>query len=665
MNRIKLKAFLDDYQLITVIVSKTYYQHENQLSIYENRRPISFVKQEEIAYDNVYKLTLHIDKEVNLRENWKVTLDESLETEVISGKVVRTKSFIEQYTYLDNDLGAVFHHSQTQFKLWAPIAKKVQLQLFDLTGKKHTHQLEYFRQGVWQVTIKECLEGWGYIYRVYVNGSWKRVNDPYAKSSNANGEINYIIDEEKTFQMKHPPVLVNQPILYEVSVRDFSADPQISFSHPKQYLGMIETELKTVNQTPVGFDYLKQLGITHIQLMPVFDFTGIDELHPERAYNWGYNPHQYFLPEGSYSSNPNDPYLRINELKQLVDTYHKEGLGVIMDVVYNHVDNYQQFPYEILVPGYSFRLDHLDMMTEASGCGNDLYTSRPMIRKLIIDSLVHWTKCYHMDGFRFDLMGLIDVKTMNEAERTLKAINPGVLLYGEGWQMIEDARLAHMNNANVSKTIGFFNDSFRDTVKGSTFNLSDKGYIFGNISYQKQMEDLFLNQHNVPHEQSINYIECHDNHTFYDKAMKILNDPEGARKRQLIATCLTILAPGTPFIHAGQECYRTKAGNGNSYNVSDDINQILWYDVEKHRESIQIVKEFIQFRKQLKHNHFTEIHWFDDGFSYEVEQYVVFVIINEVNIDIPENLHLILTTTKSIQEKKETGIYIYERKSTC
>lgn len=665
MKQNKLQAFLDDGRLMTIIVDKAFYHNEYQLSVYENKKPVTFKKSHEVLYDKTYKLSLRLEKDVDLKDDWKVTLDESLEAEVLSGKVVRTEAFINKNNYQGNDLGITYQKEKTRFKLWAPIAKKVHLLLEYPNHQKQTVELTYDKAGAWMVDVSGDLNRCAYIYNVYVNGGWKKVKDPYAIASKANGEMAYVINSKETYQMTSDQPKTKCPIIYEVSVRDFSSDTSSHFKHSKKYLGMIESGKTTEHNQAIGFDYVKSLGVTHIQLMPVYDFTGVDELNADNTYNWGYNPSQYCLPEGSYASQANDPYNRINELKQVIDTYHKDKLGIVMDVVYNHVDVYKKFPYEILVPGYSFRVDKQEIMTDFSGCGNDLNTRMPMIRKLIIDSLMIWMKDYKMDGFRFDLMGLIDLETMNILAEKLTSINPDILLYGEGWQMDDSPEMAHMNNPLVSKKIGFFNDLFRDSIKGSTFNLIDKGFAFGNMDYQTQVDSLFSNTSSIKNQRSINYVECHDNHTYFDKAMTIFEDKVQAQTYQLLGTALTILAPGTPFLHLGQEFYRSKACVGNSYNVSDDINRILWYDVERYSKSIDILKEFIKFKKKVSKNKIYHISWFDEGFSYCQDAYKVYVLVKESELMIPDNLDLILSTTGNHQKLKDVGIYIYERKSTC
>lgn len=667
MNYKKLSAYLDDSDIITVIVDQKYYHDENQLSIYHEKEMVDFEKHTENLYDGYYKLTLRVDKAINLRENWRLTLDESLETEIMSGKVVRTKSFLSENHYQKNDLGFTYHLNNTIFKLWAPIAKKVHIYLESPQGQNITHELSYEEFGVWSLKLNGNYEGYAYIYHVYVNGSWKKVKDPYALSSKANGELAYVVDLNQTYNMSHPYQNKKESLIYELSVRDFSSDHDINFKYPKQYLGMIEEGLKSKENHPIAFDYLKGLGISHIQLMPVYDFTGIDELKVNESYNWGYNPNQYFVPEGSYASQPNHPYSRINELKQVIDTYHRENIGVIMDVVYNHVDEYTEFPYEILVPGYSFRLDDKDMMTNYSGCGNDLDASKPMIRKLIIDSLKHWLSFYKMDGFRFDLMGLIDVNTMNEASLVLKELRPDCLIYGEGWRIDQNNQLAHMFNKKVSKDIGFFNDQFRDTLKGSTFNVLDKGFALGNMSYKKVVDAFLKAKSLLDVNQSINYIECHDNHTFFDKAMTIYNDAELVRKYQLIGSLLTILAPGTPFIHLGQEFYRSKSMVENSYNSGDGINHIEWKSVDEYYEDIQIFRKIIALRKQMTSKIPKNIEWFDSALKITYDKYDVYIQLKAGTMKVDHTYPVYLSSFK-VQEIDQKylidgiGILILERK---
>ncbi|QWB99672.1 type I pullulanase [Mycoplasmatota bacterium] len=667
MKKIKLQAFLDDVNVLTVLVEHSLYKNDQQLSIYHHKKHVNFYKILEEKKDDFYKLVLKVNQKINLRDDWKITLDEAIESEIISGKVVRTQSFIDEYNYQDDDLGVSYNEKYSTFKLWAPLAKKIHLLLESPSGHKERYDLSYEKQGTWKVKVDKDLEKYTYIYNVYVNGKWRKVKDPYAIASKANGDIQYIIDSKKTYNIKHTYHNPDTPFIYEVSVRDFSSNKESNFKNPKKYLGLIETGLKTPNGHPIGFDYVKELGITHLQMLPIFDFTGVDELNQNEKYNWGYNPSQYFIPEGSYASHPNHPYTRINEIKKVIDTYHQNDLGMIMDVVYNHVDHHDKFPYEILTPGYSFRYDEFGMMTDFSGCKNDLDTSRPMIKKLIIDSLLHWLKFYKVDGFRFDLMGLIDYNTMNELYLTLKKIKPDILVYGEGWKIDNNETLAHMDNSKLDDHIGFFNDEFRDSVKGSTFITKDTGLVFGNLDYKNVVDHLLNSKGKIKVEKSINFVECHDNQTFFDKAMTIIKDENLVHKYQIVANCLTVFAPGTPFIHFGQEIYRSKSFEHNSYNLSDEINQVKWHTLDLYKDDVFILKSAIEIRKKMNPYHIRKTKWIKSTLVLFVGQFEIYFKFDDDNLTIKKEKYLYIHSSKynKIKEAyilKDIGVYIFERK---
>ena len=666
----KLSAYLDDIDVVTVIVDEKLYHDEHQLSIYHDKQPIIFEKHSENLYDGYYKLLLRVHQQINLRDDWRVTLDESIEAEIMSGKVVRTQSFINAHDYQGNDLGVNHQNHQSTFKLWAPIAKKVVLLLESPQNEMEEYPLSYHHQGVWEVTIQGNLESYAYIYQVYVNGAWKTVKDPYAIASKANGEMAYVIDVQRLINQKHSYQNPDNLIIYEVSVRDFSSNLESHFQYPKKYLGMIETDLQSKQQHPIGFDYVKSLNVSHIQLMPIYDFTGVDELDPDKLYNWGYNPNQYFVPEGSFALDPNHPYSRINELREMIDVYHRHHIGIIMDVVYNHVDEYLEFPYEILVPGYSFRVDDRDMMTAFSGCKNDLDTSRPMIKKLMIDSLIHWVKLYQVDGFRFDLMGLLDYRSLNEAYHVISKLRKDIIFYGEGWKIDQNSQLAHMFNPKVNEDIGFFNDQARDAIKGSTFNVMDKGFAHGNMLKKATISSLLKGTGQINPKQSINYIECHDNHTFFDKTMTIFNNPSLTRKHQVIASVLNLFLPGIPFMHLGQEFYRSKSFVENSYNYSDSINQVVWNDIDLYQDDIELIRSIILLRRQNYHQKITRIQWHESALSFDFGPYTCYFILGKKKILIEDDLLLYLASPKIItnQENRyisDIGVYVFERKTLC
>ena len=310
-----------------------------------------------------------------------------------------------------------------------------------------------------------------------------------------------------------------------------------------------------------GIDYISKLGVTHLQLLPIYDFEGVDELSQFSSYNWGYNPSQYNVVEGSFSTDPNNPYKRINELIELIDYIHKKGMRVSMDVVYNHVYNMKTFPFESLVPGYFFRFDRSGIKTQSSGCGNDTASERLMMHHFVLQSIKHWMNTFKISAFRFDLMGLHDIELMTKVNIVTESIDPHVMIYGEGWIMestVPKELRSNMSNSQFMPNISFFNDTFRDTIKGGTFSKTI-GYALGGKVKKNDLYYLFtgsaIDRYKFSNpSQSLNYIECHDNHTFYDRA-KILNKSlteEEIKDYAALAMAFVVLSQGVPFIHAGQ-----------------------------------------------------------------------------------------------------------------
>lgn len=625
MDNRKFYCYLDQFDELTIIIPIKHYRDNNTYRLIGNDETIELKIVQKLNIGSEVKLVCQFDAYIHLEKVYFVIDEDNEKSELYTGKIVRTDLFDNIYHYKKNDLGVTYTKDSSKFKLWTPVAKAITLELLSPSGDVQLHKMIYQNLGVWRLLLEGDFEGYRYRYHVYVNGKTQIVTDPYGKASNANAEYNYIIDASKFYQMKHAFSFSGKPsdaILYEMHVRDFTIDPSINASHPGTYLGLVETGLKTPKGLPAGLDYLESLGITHVQLMPIFDFDGIDENNPNKAYNWGYNPRQYLVPSGWYSSNPNDPYARINELKQAIDALHEKGIGVVMDVVYNHVFDAETFPFERLVPGYAYHVDRNGIYTDVSGCKNDLATHRKMVRKLIIDSVLYWANEYRIDGFRFDLMGLIDSETMNELRQELDEIDSHFIVYGEGWKMYSSNqadRMAHMGNKTVLYTIGFFNDRFRETIKGGTFFPEAPGYATGRIQEAPIVKEMLLGSAHNRYlfkytTQSINYVECHDNLTFFDKCLAMTDDLELIRKQEKLATAMVILAQGVPFIHSGQEFYRTKDQDENSYQSGDLVNRIDWQRSDLYQDDIEFIKALISIRR---HN---------DAFKYkassELDQYV-------------------------------------------
>jgi len=548
------------------------------------------------------KYRLMIQGFIIFAHSFEVIDSQGLKTPLLVGKVTRTERFDQQFYAPTAKLGVTYGKEKTTFRIWAPIAVHVSLILYKETP--YLHEMKLTVDGVWETTIFEDLDQVCYRYSITQNRQTKEAIDPYGVASTANGTHSVVVDLKKTTPLTAPRPQLKQAtdaIIYEVSVRDFTIHETapVQPHHRGKYLGLAELA------------YLKELGVTHIQLLPIFDFEGVDELDQRASYNWGYNPSQYNVPEGSYATDPTDPYSRINELKILINTLHEQGLGVIMDVVYNHVYERRTHPFDSILSTYFYRYDEDGVATNGSGCGNDVASERRMVRKFILDSVKFWLEEYRVDGFRFDLMGLHDIETMNEVRKICDAVDPKILVYGEGWNLptaLPEEKRATLYNAHLLRRIGHFNDDFRDIIKGSTFDHWEKGLALGNVYLIEKAKHVLAGSSGrtvgeafkfFDPVQSINYVECHDNHTFWDRA-KISNSDESdemLRRRQLLATAMVIFAQGIPFLHGGQEFFRTKFGVENSYQDGDEINAINWEVVKQHQSAIDLVKGYLQIRK--------------------------------------------------------------------
>jgi len=608
----KIEAYLDAFHTISVLVPKSLTEERfTEFTLQGNDETIRLNVTEVRESSDRIKYITTFEGFVFLTKDYYVRSQSGLEAELYSGAIVRSDIFDELYAYDGNDLGVTYQKDKTTFKLWSPIVKRITLNLTSPDGQKQAHNLTYHNQGVWSLTLEGDFEGYGYCYESYVNGKVRSFNDPYAIASTANGKRNVVVDPAKFAPMDSildtDHFSAVDAIVYETSVRDFTKDTSIEATHPGTFPSFTEETLKTKNGKPAGFDYLKTLGITHVHILPFYDFEGVDETNPDAAYNWGYNPSQHNVVEGSLATDPEDPYKRINELRTMIDTLHKNNLRVVMDVVYNHVYDVDTFPFDALIPGYAYRVNSHGYLTESSGCGNDLATERTMIRKFIVDSVMYWAKMFKVDGFRFDLMGLIDIKTMHVLRQKLESFRKDMLVYGEGWNIptpLKENRMTHLQNNYVLYNIGFFNDVTREYIKGSNFDVKDTGFSQGRKGRQKTIENI-LKGGTVSHGaikypgQSMNYVECHDDHTYFDQTLKAfpnLDEPTRV-KMQRLATSMVLLAQGVPFIHAGQEFFRTKNGVKNSYMSPDAINRLDWNRKDAYLPYIEEFKTLVEFRK--------------------------------------------------------------------
>jgi len=608
----QIQAYLDEYQKITVLIPKSKSGDEVlSFTLVDHQTSNKYELKIKTVLDlgDQIKYTLATQGFIKIGNDYTVVDEFQRKIPLQLGYIMRTEAFDKDFYYGEDDLGVSFLEGSTCFKIWSPTATRVRLLL-----ENKSYEMKRAFRGVWELVLEEQLEGCWYRYEISHQEVSKEVIDPYGVASTANGTFSVVVNLEHTIPIlpELRPSLAQETdaIIYELSIRDFTIHPSSKVKYRGKYLGLTEQVIDEEGN-PYGLAYLKELGITHIQLMPFFDFEGIDELDPESSYNWGYNPGQYNVPEGSYATDSRDPYARINELKLLINTLHQQGFGVIMDVVYNHVYDRETFPFDGMVPTYFYRYDFQGMPANGSGCGNDLATERSMVRKFIVDSVKFWLKEYGVDGFRFDLMGLMDVDTINAIRRVGDEVSGSILLYGEGWDMdtplLKEQKAARFN-AQMLPRIGHFNDEFRDQIKGGTFELHHRGLALGDFSSIEVKQQLLAGSSGrLPGEsflffspsQSVNYVECHDNHTLWDR-IKISNDEEEEdirQRRQLLATAMVIFAQGIPFLHCGQEFFRSKSGVENSYQSPDEINAVNWNDVFSYREAIELVKGYIQIRK--------------------------------------------------------------------
>ncbi|MDY0345078.1 MAG: type I pullulanase [Bacilli bacterium] len=533
--------------------------------------------------------------------------------------LAQTDDFDEKYAYDGDDLGSSYTPTNTTFVLWAPLASRVRLKYF--FKKKWCYvDMERFDRGVYRVVVKGNLDGFPYLYEVTNGGETIEVSDPYAKLALQNNKAS-VVSNPKKYQMAMNEEFLpkfdkyTEAIVYEAHVRDMTIDQNSNIVHKGTFKGLIEKGRKTKGGNPAGFDYIKMLGITHLQLLPIFDFATVDEENPDTTYNWGYDPAQYFVPEGSYASNPGDPYSRIIDLKKMVAAFHQAGIRIVMDTVFNHVYEHYTSVFERVVPNYYFRREKNGEIAQRSFCGNDVASERKMTRKLIVDACVYYVKEFGVDGFRFDIMGLIDLETMQIVKEKVKAIKPDFIIYGEGWQMGDETtqnfKMASFSNAMEMKDIGFFNDWYRDIVRGKTSDHDQlpRGYLLNSDGHRDGFKycyvgssfEFYITRRFIDPQQSINYIECHDNGTIFDKLeVAMPQEAFAARLERIKMINAVVLASfGIPFIHMGQEIGLSKKNWQNTYKAGDDLNKMDYAVLDERFELARYTKDAIKLRREL------------------------------------------------------------------
>jgi pullulanase len=535
-------------------------------------------------------------------------------------KLYDSPEFSAKYTYTGNDLGNTYTPTATKFRVWAPTAIAVTLVTYEKADSPLATGVETAMtsdiNGTWVATLAGDKNGLIYNYRITLDGANNEAVDPYVRATTINGTRGVVVDLSKTNPVgwsKAKPKFSGKPtdaVIYELHVRDLSMDASSGISATNKGKFLAFTELNTKSEgISTGISAIEDLGVTHVELLPVYDYASVDEAAP--TFNWGYDPQNYNVPEGSYSSDPTKPTARITELKSAIQAMHKIGLRVNMDVVYNHVFNSNTFSQNLIVPGYFFRTDENGTLTNGSGCGNDVASERPMVRKFIVDSVKYWASEYNFDGFRFDLMGLMDIKTINEVSAELKAIDPTIIIIGEGWEMgtLPQELRASQSNISTLANVAHFNDQLRDGLKGSVFKSADTGWatgksaavgdIYPGIAGNTLYNTAFLNKWvtSAP-TQSLNYVEAHDNLTLADKLNASVKgiSPTGVAQISQFATSVAFLSQGVPFMQAGQEFLRSKNGDENSYKSDDATNSLKWSTKLKYSSTVNYYKGLIALR---------------------------------------------------------------------
>ncbi len=576
-------------------------------------------------------------KKVDYAVNYELILTfsngDSLTAIVTKNNLFSSDEFGSLYNYDGDDLGVTYSSSSSSFAVWSPLSSLIALRVYSsgtpaVLGGDDTYQEHVMSKGdkgVWRVNVDGDLAGKYYTY-VVTNASFKdkEIVDPYAKGCGVNGVRGMIVDFAKTNPVgwgEVSPLSIDRKamVVYETHVADITSSSSWMGNEGarKRFAGAYETGTRySENGTDVttGFDHIKELGVNAVQLLPIFDQAN-DEVNT--SFNWGYNPLNYNCLEGSYSSDPQDGHIRIKEFKTLVSEYHQAGINVIMDVVYNHVAGALDSNFDVLMPGYYFRYTSSGALSNGSGCGNETASEHYMMRKFIVDSACFWAKEYKLGGFRFDLMGLHDLETMNEVSAKAQEINPSIVIYGEPWSggssTLSDALSAKQINGNKYEGYGQFNDQMRDAlIRGGLSADNELGWV---SDQESKISTDYVNKllkgikgetfsgavDIVDPDKSVSYVTCHDNYTLYDRVMatKTVTNEETAKKMNRLANSVVLTSQGTAFMLAGEEMLRTKEGNKNSYNASYKTNELDYSLKIKHPDLFKNYQRLIALKKNL------------------------------------------------------------------
>lgn len=598
-----------------------------------------------VTVSSVSNNVLTLSDSLDISKSYNLDVNGYKPVPVIPLTYMSSAEFAQTYTY-DGELGVELGADSTTFRLWAPTASNVKVNIFSAGNggtAEATYSLTKGAKGVWTYTHNENLNGKYYTYTVTTCVGVNEAVDPYARSAGLNGLRGMILDLDKTDPVGWDSTPFDNPAvenytdaeIWEIHIRDFS-NKIASSQYKGKYLAFTETGLKNSSGMPVGIDYLKELGITHVHLLPSYDYASVDE-SKNNQFNWGYDPQNYNVPEGSYSTDPTDGAVRVNEYKQMVQALHNAGISVVMDVVFNHTYGLDSNLNKV-VPYYYYRYDGKGVPSNGSGCGNETASERSMVRKYIVDSVKYWQSEYNLDGFRFDLMGLHDIDTMKAVEQAVHEVNPEALIYGEGWTGGTSAlpsssaatlsNIKKLNADNPTNGVAMFNDVLRDAIKGSVFDIEDTGFATGaRASYLGKV--LFGVQGAVNNSEFfgsgvlvswyannptnvINYASAHDNNTLWDRICavygQVANTLDVRIKRNNLSAAIVQTSLGIPFMQAGEEMLRTKTNpdgsfNENSYNSPDSVNNLDWDALtatSSQYKVMQYYKGLIAFRKSCE-----------------------------------------------------------------
>ncbi|PEU70002.1 type I pullulanase, partial [Bacillus cereus] len=530
------KATIDSFNEITVTTNVPFHIKERNIEI-EGIKIKDISPYDINSGDITNKVKIITEQKIDLKQTYKVKIENVADTNTEIGKVIRSEEFDKLFYYSGNDLGNIYTPQHTKFRVWAPTASEAKLVTYKKWNDKIGTEInmQQGEKGTWKAELKGNQKGLFYTYKVRIGDKWTEAVDPYARAASVNGDKGAVVDLEETnpkkWKANKSPKFKNpeDAIIYELHVRDLSIQPESGIKQKGKYLGVTEKGTRGPEGVKTGLDHMKDLGVTHVQLLPIFDYASVNEENlNEPQYNWGYDPKNFNVPEGSYSTNPYEPTVRITELKQMIQTLHDNNLRVVMDVVYNHMYNAAESNFHKLVPGYYYRYNEDGTFANGTGVGNDTASERKMMRKFMVDSVAYWAKEYNLDGFRFDLMGIHDYETMNEIRNAVNQIDPSIILHGEGWDLntpLAAELKANQKNAEKMKGIAHFNDNIRDGLKGSVFEEKENGFVNGKENMEDRIKkgitagidyDINSSTYQDP-EQVLTYVEAHDNHTLWDK----------------------------------------------------------------------------------------------------------------------------------------------------